>query len=84
MNECWWQALSTESWQNHIGLPIRDQILSTNHLVLSVVRAEDGCSGNGKRVGWLASFEYLLGTRHIAKKGPHSQSYGFSSTHVWM
>ena len=21
---------------------------------------------------------------HLAKKGPHSQSYGFSSGHVWM
>ena len=33
----------------------------------------------------MTNLDSILKSRHyFAKKGPHSQSYGFSSSHVWM
>ena len=32
----------------------------------------------------MANLEGILKSKDIAKKGPSSQSYGFSSSHVWM
>ena len=36
----------------------------------------------GRKV--MTNLESLLKSRDIASKGPSSQSYGFSSSHVWM
>ena len=32
----------------------------------------------------MANLDSILKSRHIANKSPSSQSYGFSSSHVWM
>ena len=32
----------------------------------------------------MTNLDRILKTRDIANKGPSSQSYGFSSSHVWM
>ena len=36
----------------------------------------------GRKV--MANLDSILKSRHIVNKGPSSQSYGFSSGHVWM
>ena len=35
-------------------------------------------------LGWSANLDSILKSRDITNKGPSSQSYGFSSSHVWM
>ena len=36
----------------------------------------------GRKV--MTNLDSILKSRHFPKKGPSSQSYGFSSSHVWM
>ena len=36
----------------------------------------------GRKV--MTNIESILKSRHFANKGPSSQDYGFSSSHVWM
>ena len=36
----------------------------------------------GRKV--MTNLESILKSRDITKKGPSSQTYGFSSSHVWM
>ena len=56
----------------------------------SKITADDDCSHEIKTpVSWKKSYdqprEHIKKQRHyFANKGPSSQSYGFSSSHVWM
>ena len=54
----------------------------------SKITADGDCSGEIKKTltPWKDSYDQLsiLKNRDIANKGPSSQSYGFSSSHVWM
>ena len=56
----------------------------------SKIAADDDCSHDIKRCLLLGrkamiNLDSLLKSRHyFANKGPSSQSYGFSSSHVWM
>ena len=56
----------------------------------SKITADDDCSHEIKMLApWKKSYdkprEHIKKQRHdFANKGPSSQSYGFSSSHVWM
>ena len=55
----------------------------------SKITADGDCSHEIKRHLFLArkamtSLDSTLKSRDIVNKGPSSQSYGFSSSHVWM
>ena len=56
----------------------------------SKITADGDCSNEIKRPllsgrKAMTNLDSILKSRHyFAKKGPHSQSYGFSSGHVWM
>ena len=55
----------------------------------SKITADGDCSHKIKRCLLLGrkgmtNLESIFKSRDIAKKGPSSQSYGFSSSHVWM
>ena len=58
-------------------------------LLGSQITADGACSHEIKRCLLLGrkavtSLDNILKSRDIADKGPSSQSYGFSSSHVWM
>ena len=58
-------------------------------LLGSQITADGDCSHEIKRCLLLGrkavtSLDNILKSRDIADKGPSSQSYGFSSSHVWM
>ena len=74
------------SWQIHWETmeTVRDFISSG-----SKITADGDCSHEIKRSLFLGgkamtNLDSLSKSRHIANKGPSSQSYGFSSSHVWM
>ena len=55
----------------------------------SKITADGDCSHDiqrrlllGRKV--MANLDSILRSRDIADKGPSSQSYGFSSSHIWM
>ena len=55
----------------------------------SKITADGDCSHDIKRCLLLGrkamtNLDSILKSRDFAKKGPSSQSYGFSSSHVWM
>ena len=55
----------------------------------SKITADGDCSHEIKRRLLLGrkvmtNLDSILKSRHFPKKGPSSQSYGFSSSHVWM
>ena len=55
----------------------------------SEITADGDCSHEIKRCLLLGrkamtNLDSILKSRDFAKKGPSSQSYGFSSSHVWM
>ena len=55
----------------------------------SKITADDDCSHEIERcllIGRKAmtNLDSILKSRDITNKGPSSQSYGFSSSHVWM
>ena len=55
----------------------------------SKITADGDCSHEIKRCLLLGrkvmtNLDSILKSRDIADKGPSSQSYGFSSSHVWM
>ena len=55
----------------------------------SKIAADGDCSHDIKRRLFLGrkamtNLDSILKSRDIADKGPSSQSYGFSSSHVWM
>ena len=56
----------------------------------SKITADGDCSHEIKRhllLGWkvMTNVDSILKSRHyFANKGPSSQGYGFSSSHVWM
>jgi len=55
----------------------------------SKITADGNCSPEIKRRLFLGrkamtNLDSILKSRDIADKGPSSQSYGFSSSHVWM
>ena len=57
--------------------------------LVSKITADGDCSQEIKRCLLLGrkgmtNLESIFKSRDIAKKGPSSQSYGFSSSHVWM
>ena len=62
----------------------------TDFIILgSKITEEDDCSHEIKWCSWEKSYDKpkqcIKKQRHyFAKKGPSSQSYGFSSSHVWM
>ena len=64
--------------------------MMTNFIFLgSKIIADGDCSHEIKRHLLLrrkamANWDSILKTRDIANKGPYSQAYGFSSSHVWM
>ena len=71
------------SWQID-GETVRDFIF-----LGSKITADGDCSHEIKRrllLGRKAmtNIDSILKSRDIADKGPSSQSYGFSSSHVWM
>ena len=71
------------SWQID-GETVRDFIL-----LGSKITADGDCSHVIKRCLLLGrkamtNLDSVLKSRNIADKGPSSQSYGFSSSHVWM
>ena len=57
-------------------------------LGVSKIAADGDCSHETKRhllLGrTMTNLDSILKSREIADKGPSSQSYGFSSSHVWM
>ena len=74
------------SWQidGEIMETVRDFVI-----LGSKITADGDCSHEIKR--WLllwrkamTNLDRILKNRDIANKGPSSQSYGFSSSHVWM
>ena len=51
--------------------------------VTTAIKLKDACSWEGKL--WPKPRQHIKKHRHhFADKGPYSQSYGFSSSHVWM
>ena len=51
--------------------------------VTTAMKLKDACSWEGKL--WPKPRQHIKKHRHhFADKGPYSQSYGFSSSHVWM
>ena len=55
----------------------------------SKITADSDCSCEIKRHLLLerkvmTNLDSILKSKEIAKKGPSSQSYGFSSSHIWM
>ena len=62
----------------------------TNFILGSKITADDDCSHEIKRHFLLGrnamnNLDSILKSKHcFANKGPSSQSYGFSSSHVWM
>ena len=72
------------SWQIH-GETVRDFILGG-----SKITADSDCSHEIKTLtSWKESYDqprqHIKMQRHyFANKGPSSQGYGFSSSHVWM
>ena len=76
------------SWQ--IGREKRETV--TNFIFLgSKITVDSDCSHEIKRhlAPWKKSYDqprqHIKKQRHyFANKGPSSQSYGFSSSHVWM
>ena len=61
----------------------------TNCFLGSKITADADCSHEIKRCLLLGrkvmtNLDSILKTRDIANKGPYSQAYGFSSSHVWM
>ena len=63
----------------------------TNFIFLgSKITADGDCSHEIKLVSWKKSYDqsrqHIKKQRHyyFADKGLYSQSYGFSSSHVWM
>ena len=51
-------------------------------MVTAAMKLKDSCSLEGKPMTNLDSI--LKKSRNITNKGPHSQSYGLSISHVWM
>ena len=52
-------------------------------MVTAAIKLKDACSLEGKL--WQKARQHIKKQRHyFADKGPSSQSYGFSSSHVWM
>ena len=71
------------SWQID-GETVADFILGG-----SKITADGDCSHKIKRCLFLGikamnNLDSILKSRDITEKGPSSQSYGFSSSHVWM
>ena len=50
----------------------------------SKITADGDCSHEIKRRKAMTNLDSILKSRDITNKGPSSQSYGFSSGHVWM
>ena len=55
----------------------------------SKITADGDCSPEIKRCLLLgrkamANLDSILKSRNITDKGPHSQSYGFSNSHIWI
>ena len=51
----------------------------------SKITADGNCSHEIKRRKVMTNLDNIKKQRHyFANKGPSSQSYGFSSSHVWM
>ena len=55
----------------------------------SKITVDGDCSHEIKRhllLGWkvMTNLDSMLKSRDIVNKGPSSQGYGFSSSHVWM
>ena len=50
----------------------------------SQITADGDCSHEIKRRKAMTNLDSILKSRDITNKGPSSQSYGFSSGHVWM
>ena len=74
---------SITSWQID-GETVTDFILGG-----SKITADGDCSHEIKRRLLLGrkdmrNLDSILKSRDIANKGPSSQSYGFSSSHIWM
>ena len=64
----WWKQ-----WQTFIFL-----IPKSVQMVAAAMKLKDACSLDKPR-------QHIKKQRHhFADKGPHNQSYGFSSSHVWM
>ena len=54
------------------------------HMVTAAMKLKDACS-LGKKKNYDQPRQHIKKQRHyFANKGPSSQSYGFSSSHVWM
>ena len=52
-------------------------------MVTAAVKLKDACSLEAKLA--MTNLDSILKQRHyFADKGPFSQNYGFSSSHVWM
>ena len=50
-------------------------------MMTEAMQLKDACSLEEKV---MSNLDSILKSRDIANKGPSSQSYGFSSSHVWM
>ena len=60
-------------------------------MVIAAIKLKDTCPLEGKEQGLLPRFvydkprQYIKKQRHhFVNKGPYSQGYGFSSSHLWM
>ena len=69
----------------------RETVETVTNFILggSKITADDDCSYEIKRCLFLerktmTNLDSILKSRDITNKGPSSQSYGFSSSHVWM
>ena len=77
---------STTSWQIHR----KTKETVTDFIFFgSKITADSECNHEIKRCLLLGrkaktNLDSILKSRDIADKGPSSQSYGFSSSHVWM
>ena len=75
------------SWQIHGG---KGEILTDFIFLGSKITVDDDCSHEIKRCLLLGrkvmtKLDNILKSRHyFAKKGLSSESYGFSSSHIWM
>ena len=50
-------------------------------MVIAAMKLKDACSLEEK---FMTNLDSILKSRNITNKSPPSQSYGFSSGHVWM
>ena len=67
----------------------RVETVSDFIFLCSKITADGDCSHEIKTLApWKKSYDQprqcIKKQRHFANKGPSSQSYGFSSSHVWM